>query len=130
MQEKNKLNISWAEMLYLGFWMLMLFTKGIGLYDGQALYKVFLAAGLGMIFLKMCLTPHTKKEWLMILVTGLLMAVIYLTSKEKGIVLCTVTVLAMKGVSIRRVMKTGLWVWGITMGGNILYHLINYMTYG
>lgn len=125
MQEKYVIRIQMSEMLYIGFWVIMLFAKGLGLYDGQTLYKLFLIAGLGVLGIKMCITSHTLKEWIFIIAISLLSLVVYFNCKEKGIIICILTILSMKGVSVDKVFKTGMWTWGIVMWGNIIYHLLN-----
>ena len=75
--------------------------------------------------MKMCVTKHTLKEWVLMVLSCLLVTVLYLNCKEKGIVICTLVVLAMKEVSLDRAFKVGMWTWRITMFDNIIYHLIN-----
>lgn len=130
MQEKSKIEIRISELLYLCFFALMLVIKGIGLYDGQAAYKVLLLVSLGLLFFKMCITNHNIREWGIIIFVSILMLLVYLNCKEKGILICTLTILGMKGVSVERVFKVGLWTWGITMWSNIIFHLLNIETSG
>lgn len=125
MQQSKEVKITISEILYICFFCLMLFTKGIGLYDGQILYKLFFLACVVLVALKMCITGHTAKEWGIIAVLALLAVLVYLNSKEKGILILALTILSMKGVSKERVFRVGMWVWGITMSGNVLYHLLN-----
>lgn len=125
MLEQKKIKIKMSEFLYLCFVVVMLFAKGIGLYDGLLLYKIFLVVALAIIGMKMCVTEHTLKEWTSVILFCLLVTILYLNCKEKGIVICTLVVLAMKEVSLDRVFKVGMWTWGITMFGNIIIHLIN-----
>lgn len=117
--------IQLSELLYLIYIFLMLFSKGIGLYDGQILYKVFLVLAIGVLLAKFCITEHTLKEWILIIALSLLTIIVYFNCKEKGIIICILTVLAMKNVSVDKVFKTGMWTWGIVMWGNIIYHLLN-----
>lgn len=125
MQEKKIMQVKVSELFYLGFFALMLWIKGIGLYDGQTLYKLFLLLGLILVGIKMCITKHTVREWLFIVAISLLMFIVYLKCKEKGVLICTLTVLALKDVSVKRVFKVGMWTWGITMWSNVIYHLVN-----
>lgn len=125
MQEKKITQIKASEVLYLSFFVLMLVAKGVGLYDGQVLYKLFFLSGMGLLGVKFCITEHTLKEWIIIMGVSLLMILVYLNCKEKGILICTLTVLAMKGVSVDRVFKVGMWTWGISMWANVVYHLLN-----
>lgn len=121
MKEKE---IRIEELLYICFFVLMLFAKGIGLYDGQILYKLILVIALGCVAIKMCITEHTVQEWGAIVLLGILTAVIYWVSKEKGIILCMATVIAIKNVSIKKVFKIGVWTWGITVLVNLMFHLL------
>lgn len=102
----------------------MLFTKGIGLYDGQALYKFAFIVSFGCLALKMCITKYTKIQWVAIIVLSLGVGVVYFISKEKGILICFMMIIAMKDVCIKKVFKTGMWIWSASMLGNLLYHLM------
>ena len=115
--------IQLSELLYLCFWGLMLFAKGIGLYDGQTLYKVFLVLGFLCIAAKMLITKYSYAEWGVII--GLLMwsTIVYLVSGEKGALICTVTIVALKNVSVKRAFEIGLGVWAVAFGGSFLFSL-------
>lgn len=121
---ENSITIRLSEFLYLLFLGLMLFAKGIGLYDGQSTYKVFLVLAFLCIALKMCITEYSVKEWTLILLLLALSAVVYRVSGEKGVLICMVTVTAMKNVSVKRAFGVGLVVWTIAMGGRFLTSLI------
>lgn len=128
--KKKKTQILLQELFFICFFVLMLVAKGIGLYDGQTLYKIFLIAALGCIAFKMCITEYTIKEWGVIIALGLLTGVVYFVSKEKGILLCAATIIGMKNVSVKKVFKVGAWTWGLSMLANIIYHLIFLYTSG
>ena len=129
MRTENKCNrddkyIGLSELMYLCFFGIMFFAKGIGLYDGQLIYKLILLAAFGCLGVKMLVTKHSYLEWAVIL--GLLgfSAMICLQSGEKGIFICTAMVVAMKDVSVDRVFKSGLVLWCISAGGCFLYSLL------
>lgn len=126
MNEKvqNQMTIKLSELLYLIYFSLMLFAKGIGLYDGQTIYKVFLLTAFACVAVKMCITEYTTREWILILILLGLAAVIYRVSGEKGILICMVTVVTMKQVSLKRVFQTGCIVWTIAMAGRFLLSLL------
>lgn len=121
----NSVVISMSELLYLCFWGIMLFAKGIGLYDGQNVYKLFLVAAFLCIAVKMCITEYSYTEWGMILFLLALSTSVYLVSEEKGVLICMVTVTAMKNVSVKRTFRVGLVVWSVAMGGRFLVSLVN-----
>ena len=114
-----------SELLYLCFWGIMLFAKGIGLYDGQNIYKLFLVTAFLCIIVKMCITEYTYREWGIILFLLSLSTVVYLVSGEKGVLICMVTVTAMKNVSVKRAFQVGLVVWSVAMGGRFFVSLIH-----
>ncbi len=121
----NSITIQLSELLYLLFFGIMLLAKGIGLYDGQNIYKVFLTLAFLCIAVKMCITEYTCKEWEVILVLLALSAIVYRVSGEKGVLICMVTVVAMKNVSLKRVFQVGLAVWALAMAGRFFVSLIN-----
>lgn len=123
-KKQNCITIKLSEVLYLCYLSLMLFAKGIGLYDGQLFYKVFLLAAFACIAVKFCITEYTVREWLLILLLLGWSAVVYRVSGEKGILICAVTVAAMKQVSVKRIFTTGFMVWLAAMGGRFLFSLI------
>lgn len=106
------------------FWGLMLFAKGIGLYDGQSVYKIFLIVSFICIIGKMCITEYSYKEWLVILFLLALSTIVYRVSGEKGVLICMVTVITMKNVSVKRAFRVGLAVWTVAMGGRFLISLM------
>ena len=117
-------SVRFSEALYLAFWGFMLFAKGIGLYDGQTLYKLFLVVAFLCIAVKMCITEYSLKEWGAILLLTVWSAVVYRVSGEKGVLICTVSVVAMKNVSVKRAFGVGLFVWTAAMGGRFLLSLV------
>lgn len=120
----NSMEVSMSELLYLCFFGLMLFAKGIGLYDGQTVYKIFLVLAFLCIAAKMCITEYSVQEWAWILSLLALSTIIYRISGEKGVLICMVTVVAMKNVSVKRAFQVGLIVWSAAMGGRFLWSLI------
>lgn len=124
MSKEKNMEIRLSELLYLLFWGVMLFTKGIGLYDGQPLYKVFLVLAFLCIGAKMCITEYSYREWAVILFLLAWSAVVYRVSGEKGVLICMVTAAGMKNVSVKRCFQTGLIVWAAAMSLRFLTSLI------
>lgn len=120
---ENSITIQLSELLYLLFFGIMLFAKGIGLYDGQNIYKVFLILAFLCIALKMCITEYSFKEWAAILFLLALSVIVYRVSGEKGVLICMTMIVAMKNVSLKRSFGVGLTVWGIAMSGRFLFSL-------
>ena len=61
----KQMTIKLSELLYLLYFGLMLFAKGIGLYDGQTVYKAFLLLAFACIAVKMCITEYTTGNGLL-----------------------------------------------------------------
>lgn len=120
----NSITIQLSEFLYLLFFGIMLFAKGIGLYDGQNSYKLFLILAFLCIVVKMCITEYTYREWGAVLVLLAASTIVYRVSGEKGVLICMVTVVAMKNVSLKRVFQVGVAVWAVAMAGRFFVSLI------
>ena len=120
---ENSIAIRLSELLYLLFFGIMLFAKGIGLYDGQNIYKFFLVLAFLCIALKMCITEYSFKEWVAILFLLTLSVIVYRVSGEKGVLICMTMIVAMKNVSLRRIFGVGLTVWGIAISSRFLLSL-------
>ncbi len=105
------------EICYYLFFGLMLFAKGIGLYDGQLLYKLFLLAAFFFLACKLVLTPYTVRERLAIAAILVVSGLAFLNSGEKGILICAAVVVGMKGISLERIMKLSMYVWTVAFVG-------------
>ena len=111
MNEKTMKMISLEELLYFGFFLLLSITKGFGFYDGQKLFLLLVIPALLLGLGKILLTPYTKRQWVMVAVLLLLTAVVYCRSGEKGILFIMFMILGMKNIPLKKVMRTGLWIW-------------------
>lgn len=113
------------EGLYYLAVVLLLFSKGIGLYDGTVAFKLFLLPALVLLCGKIFLTKYNKKE---ILVIGAFLgvgALSYLLTGEKGLLLYILLLVGMKGVPVKRVFQTSLLVWSISFFGITLSSLLH-----
>ena len=66
----------------------MFFAKGIGLYDGQWLYRILFWGGMVFAAGKILLTEYTRTEWFFVLALGGLALLMERTSGEKGVLIC------------------------------------------
>lgn len=121
MSEPMELTLS--EILYYIFFGLLLFTKGIGLYDGQTGFKLFLLLGLLCMAVKLCMSKYRAKELVIILLILGLTGISYLISGDKGMFLYGLLIVGMKDIPIKRVFKVGLAVWIAAFGGLVLISL-------
>ena len=105
----EKIKIS--ELFYYIFFGALLFAKGIGLYDGQAMFKVLLVIALAAWTGKMLLTKYTVKEFIVVSGLVLLGGITYLVSGEKGALLYILMITGLKNVPVKRVFKVGAVIW-------------------
>lgn len=113
MNEKTMKKIPLEEILFFGFFFLLSIAKGFGFYDGQKLFLLLVVPGLFCGLCKILLTPYTKRQWVMVTALLLLTAVVYYQSREKGILFIMFMILGMKNISLKKVMRTGLWLWSL-----------------
>lgn len=113
--EKGKaLHFRIDELFYYLFIAILMGAKGIGLTDGQKLFTICLAlAGLCWL-IKMCLTGYSLKEWILTILLMGLSLVIWRRTGEKAAAAAVMVIMGMKGIPLRRIMKVGLAVWGLT----------------
>ena len=110
---ENSINISLAEACFLGFFILLSVTKGMGLYEGQKLFELLVIPAFLLAIVKIFITPYTRRQWAMQILFLILTAVVFYNSRERGILFLAFTVLGMKNISVKKVFHIGLWVWSL-----------------
>lgn len=121
---KEKVEIPISELYYYIFFSLLFFAKGIGLYDGQDIFKICLVVACGFVLCKFSLTEYSVKE---IIFVGLLLLLgihIYYHSGEKSALIYIFLMLGLKNVPIERIMKLGLIIWSASFGGLIVKSML------
>lgn len=113
MNENRTKKISLEEILFYGFFLLLSIAKGLGFYDGQKPFLLLVIPALLCGFCKILFTSYTKRQWGMVAALLLLTAVVYVQSREKAIFFIMFMILGMKNISLKKVMRTGLWVWSM-----------------
>ncbi|NLL75628.1 MAG: hypothetical protein GX235_00025 [Clostridiales bacterium] len=121
---QEKINMNWEELFFYLFFSSLLFTKGIGLIEGQRLYTIGILAGAGFWVLKVVLTRYSPAEYFVSALLGVLSFVAFLNTGEKGILFFFMLLLGMKDISVKKVFKLGLCIWTFTFFGIILIHLL------
>ena len=102
-----------GEGIYLLYFAIMIGARAAGLYEGMTIYNISLALGLALFALKMLVTQYSLKEYAVCAAFLLLSGIVYLKTGEKGLIVCFCTMLGMKGVSVMKVVKTGIIVSGV-----------------
>lgn len=126
MENTGKVTVSTGEILYWLFFGSLLFAKGIGLYDGQAVFKLVLVFATACLALKIAIEKYTTAEMLRMLVVMALTAMTYIISGEKGMLLYGMMMIGMKYVNIKRLFTVGLILWSVAFFGitiTSLFHM-------
>ena len=123
MESTNRLSASMGEILYWFFFGALLFAKGIGLYDGQAVFKLVLVFAAACLGLKIATDKYTMAEMLKILAVISLTAATYLMSGEKGMLLYGMMMAGLKYVDIRKVFLVGCVLWTAAFLGITFFSL-------
>ena len=111
---EQKLHVTSGEILYWLFFCSLFLAKGLGLYDGQAVFKLILVFAVGCLFLKLCIEKYTIGEYFRLLFVVLLTGITYLNSGEKGLLLCGLMMIGMKYVDVKRVFQIGTAIWAVS----------------
>lgn len=105
------LHVTLGEILYWLFFGSLFLAKGLGFYDGQLVFKLTLVFAVGCLLLKLCIEKYTIGEYFRILLVVLLTGITYVTSGEKGLLLCGFMMIGMKYVDVKRVFQIGTVIW-------------------
>ncbi|MCM1134068.1 MAG: hypothetical protein NC400_00700 [Clostridium sp.] len=125
MKNAEKVSVRAGEILYWLFFGSLLFAKGIGLYDGQAVFKLVLVFAAACLALKIVSEKYTAAElaW-MFLIIALTFAA-YLMSGEKGLLLYGMMMVGLKHVDIKKVFCLGGILWAAAFFGITLTSLFH-----
>ena len=108
-----------GELLYLTYFVLMIGARAIGLYEGQTALKVIYVVAIILFAAHMILTKHTIHEYG--IASGLLFiaGIVYVHTGEKGLLICFMTLLGMKGVDKKKVILCGMLTAGLCIAFRI-----------
>lgn len=113
-----------GEIFYYLFFAIMLFAKGIGLYEGMRSFRLCIIAAFICFVVKICLTEHTVGELIQMLVLMALGVLAYRNSGEMAAFIYVLVVVGMKHVPVKRVFKTGAAVWTAAFFSTIILALL------
>lgn len=111
--KQYEMTITIQKALYYGFFILLSLAKGMGFYEGQKLFYLLVFPALLLGFLKILVTPYTKRQMVFQGVFLALAAVIYWQSRQLAIFFVVFTVIGMKGISVKKMIHIALWVWSV-----------------
>lgn len=105
-----------SELCFYIFFVSLLFAKGIGLYDGQTVFKAFLIAALIGWAGKAALTGYTAREMLTYSALLILGGAVYLVSHEKGVLFVILLLCGLKNINIKKLFQVGTVTWILSFG--------------
>lgn len=114
MSKRADVTVTLQEIFFYLFFSLLFFAKGIGLYDGQSLFKVFLILALVCFGMKMIMTNYTIKELAILAALAMVVLLSYFNTKEKGILFTFAIVAGLKNIPVKRICKVALAVWCVS----------------
>lgn len=112
------------EIFYYLFFAIMLFAKGIGLYEGMKSFRLCIIAAFFCFVVKVCLTEHTVGELVQMLVLMAFGVLAYRNSGELAAFIYVLVVAGMKHVPVKRVFKVGAAVWTVAFFSTIVLALL------
>ena len=101
-----------SEFIGLLFFFFIFMVKGLGLYDGQKVFTIFLVGLLGLVFLKTLGEEFTVWELAFFAVLGMTALYSYSFSGDKGPLLCVAMMFMVKGNNLKKVCGVGAFSLG------------------
>ncbi len=124
----NHASFTIKEIAYYIYFSVMLFAKGIGLYDGMTVYNFCLVFATGMLLLKMAMDSYTIREAAWIAALAVLGIIVWQKSGEKGPFLYILLIIGMKDIPVKRVFRLGFAVWGLAFAMQLILALTGIRT--
>lgn len=119
------MTIKYSEVLFALFFGLLLFAKGVGLYDGQTAFKLILVlAGLCLVG-KMSLEKYNIRQFLLIIGILLLGGSTYFLTGEKGLLLNCMLLVGMHHMSGKKAYKIAGVIWTVAFIGTMISSLFH-----
>lgn len=106
-----------GELCFLVFTAIFCVLKALGFYEGQQIFTAGMVAAFVFLLLKLLHTRMSVLEWVTVVLLLAMGGLVYLNTGEKSLLVNFAFLAGMKGVSQRRIFRTGAVCWG---GGYIL----------
>lgn len=100
-----------SEIFYYLFWLIMIYAKGTGLYEGLREYNICLVLALFCLGVKLLLTSYRVTDLFWVIPTGILSIWIYMHSHDQSALLLAAMAIGVKNVKLSRIFKIGLFMW-------------------
>lgn len=120
---KQKMQVSFQELLFYGYFCIMLLIKGLGYADGT-FYKLGFLAALLLAIAKILTTAYTGSEWVIVSVLSVLALVNRVVTRLDSMLFVIPLILCMKRISVRKTMHLGAFVWSAAFFFQVVTHLL------
>lgn len=124
-EKTGKVKISRTELFYYLFFGILFAAKGVGMTEGEKLFTLCMLAAAACLAVKLCLTAHTIKEWIVMAALVLLGVLIYLSSGEKAAVFAVLVIIGMKNIPVKRLFSVCLGIWSVTFSFSVIMGLLH-----
>lgn len=103
-------------ILYFFFFGILFAAKGIGLYDGQTIFKCIVVIASTSLLMKVSLERYNRVEILYIGISLTIAGISYMNSGDKGLLLYILLMIGMKNINIEKLLQFALIVWAAAFG--------------
>ncbi len=124
----GRISCSKKEIAYYLYFSVMLFAKGVGWYDGMAIYNFCLIFSTGVLLLKIAMDTYSVQEAACMAALVLLGFIVWQKSGEKGPFLYILLLIGMKNIPVKRVFRLGFAVWSVAFIMQVLLALVGIRT--
>lgn len=114
----------WSELFYFAFFGLLFFAKGIGLYDGQKWFYIFLIPAILCWIAKMIVSKWEIKEIAVVFFFLGIAGISSYLSKDKSALIVLMTIVGIKDIRLDRFWRFCLCVWTAAFWGAIVLSLL------
>lgn len=112
---QNKIEFTLEEVLYYMAFAVILFTKGIGLDEGDYLFRFCLLAAVLLLAVKFFVGEYGALEILAAGILGIWGVCTFKITGSLGMFIYVLLIIGMKHVPVKRAFMVGTVVWGICM---------------
>lgn len=119
------IKVKYSELLFYLFFGVLFFAKGIGLYDGQTLFKLLLIIAVVCLLGKFSLEKYNKEQMIVIVGVLLLGGTTYLLTGEKGLLLNCLLIAGLHHMDTKKIFRLAGVIWSIAVVGTIIVSLFH-----
>ena len=112
---KINYSISIEEILYYAAVVLFLFTKGIGLEEGEILFRICFLTGAFLILGKLMIGQYSLKEIIFIGTLGVWGVITFKITGSLGMMVYVFLIAGIKNISVPKVFRVGTATWALCM---------------